>query len=86
MEETEKFTYPDFLPEEDAILSSKEIEQINVTKLTYAEKVLTKIDNSFREVHSLHLGKKTRIKQSLAEVFRNKVVGVVHDFVFFNQG
>ena len=64
-------------------MTSKDIAERNQGKLIYSLKVLKYIEKSFRDIHN-----KQRISNTfipVTKIYRQKVIEVVDDFVYFNQ-
>ena len=70
-----------FLPDEGYLITTKDIETDNSTKLKYTTKVLDAIDSSFREIY----GHKKKNKVSMSQVYRSKVTNILNDFVWLNK-
>ena len=74
---------PQFLPAEGYTMTAKDIAERNQGKMVYSLKVLKHIEKSFREIHN-----KQRTANALipvTKIYREKVIEVVDDFVYFNQ-
>ena len=64
-------------------MTAKDITERNQGKMTYSLKVLNHIEKSFREIFMKQRDANKLIP--LTKIYRQKVIEVVDDFVYFNQ-
>ena len=72
-----------FLPEENYEMTAKDISNRNKGKLLYTMKLLKVMEQAFREIR--HKQNKTNTIAKLTKIYREKVIEVVDDFVYFNR-
>ena len=72
-----------FLPEENYEITAKDISNRNKGKLLYTMKLLKVMEQAFREIRNKQ--NKTNTIARLTKIYREKVIEVVDDFVYFNR-
>ena len=76
-------TTPQFLPEEGYTMTNKDIAERNQGKMSYSLNVLKYVEKSFREIFLKQ--KHANALIPVTKLYREKVIEVVDDFVYFNQ-